>query len=72
MVGIINELRQRKEEQARLKEELANRLDGTMKVLTGVRAGLEHVAEKLEVSCVVAVCMGSEKWLGLNGSVEGV
>ncbi|XP_045123336.1 outer dynein arm-docking complex subunit 3-like [Portunus trituberculatus] len=48
MVEIINELRQRKEEQARLKEELATRLDGTMKVLTGVRAGLEHIAEKLE------------------------
>ena len=55
MVGIISELRQRMEEQGRLKEDLANRHDGTMKVLTGVRAGLEHVAEKLEASCVMIV-----------------
>lgn len=57
MVGVINELRQRTEEQVKLKEELAARLDGTMKVLTGVRAGLEHVAEKLEASSVVTVLL---------------
>lgn len=55
MVGVINDLRERVEEQEKLKEDLDTRLDGTMKVLTGVRAGLEHVAEKLEVSLVVGV-----------------
>lgn len=54
MVGLINELRQRTEQQETLKEDLAGRLDGTMKVLTGVRAGLEHVAEKLEARLAVA------------------
>lgn len=61
MVGVINELRQRAEEQVKLKEELAARLDGTMKVLTGVRAGLEHVAEKLEASLVVTVLLDDGK-----------
>lgn len=60
MVGVINELRQRAEEQVKLKEELAARLDGTMKVLTGVRAGLEHVAEKLEASLVVTVLLDDD------------
>lgn len=57
LVGVITELRESVEEQETLKEELVTRLDGTMKVLTGVRAGLEHVAEKLEASVVVVLLL---------------
>ncbi|KAG0729476.1 Coiled-coil domain-containing protein 151 [Chionoecetes opilio] len=53
MVEEINELKQRMGEQERMKEDLATRHDGTMKVLTGVRAGLEHAAEKLEYLVVL-------------------
>ncbi|XP_053636855.1 outer dynein arm-docking complex subunit 3 [Cherax quadricarinatus] len=50
MVGVIGELKKEVEEKESTREDLSSRLDGTLKVLAGVRAGLEHVAEKLETS----------------------
>lgn len=49
MVGVIEDLKKLVEEKELQQEELSTRVDGTLKVLAGVRAGLEHVAEKLEV-----------------------
>ncbi|XP_045594017.2 outer dynein arm-docking complex subunit 3 isoform X1 [Procambarus clarkii] len=48
MVGVIGELKKDVDDKESAREDLSNRLDGTLKVLAGVRAGLEHVAEKLE------------------------
>ncbi|XP_071547949.1 outer dynein arm-docking complex subunit 3 [Panulirus ornatus] len=50
MVGKIEDLKKQVEEMESMQDKLSNRVDSTLKVLAGVRAGLEHVAEKLETS----------------------
>lgn len=50
MVGMIEDLKKKVEEKEAMKEDLSGRLDGTLKILAGVRAGQEHIAEKLEVA----------------------
>ncbi|XP_063605644.1 outer dynein arm-docking complex subunit 3-like [Penaeus indicus] len=50
MVGMIEDLKKKVEEKETMKEDLSGRLDGTLKILAGVRAGQEHIAEKLEVT----------------------
>ncbi|KAK4297458.1 hypothetical protein Pmani_030125 [Petrolisthes manimaculis] len=48
LVCVINELKDEVCVKEGLKEDMSLRLDGTMKVLAGVRAGLEHIAEKIQ------------------------
>ncbi|XP_042218658.1 outer dynein arm-docking complex subunit 3-like [Homarus americanus] len=50
MVGVIGDLKKEVHEKESMREDLSSRLDSTLKVLAGVRAGLEHVAEKLETA----------------------
>ncbi|XP_047496279.1 outer dynein arm-docking complex subunit 3-like [Penaeus chinensis] len=50
MVGMIEDLKKKVEEKEAMKEDLSGRLDGTLKILAGVRAGQEHIAEKLETA----------------------
>ncbi|XP_042884195.1 paramyosin-like [Penaeus japonicus] len=50
MVEMIEDLKKKVEEKEAMKEDLSGRLDGTLKILAGVRAGQEHIAEKLETA----------------------
>ncbi|XP_069995034.1 outer dynein arm-docking complex subunit 3 [Penaeus vannamei] len=50
MVGMIEDLKKKVEEKETMKEDMSGRLDGTLKILAGVRAGQEHIAEKLETA----------------------
>ncbi|XP_066986815.1 outer dynein arm-docking complex subunit 3 [Macrobrachium rosenbergii] len=50
MVVVVEELSRKAKEATAMREDLSTRLDGTLKVLAGVRAGLEHIAEKLETA----------------------
>ncbi|KAK4289102.1 hypothetical protein Pmani_037910, partial [Petrolisthes manimaculis] len=50
LVCVINELKDEVCVKEGLKEDMSLRLDGTMKVLAGVRAGLEHIAEKIQLA----------------------
>ena len=53
MAVVIEELGKKAKETSAKREDLLTRLDGTLKVLAGVRAGLEHIAEKLEASLIL-------------------